>query len=79
MQDEDRISKLPDDILLAILEKVSMSTVIRTSSLSTRWRHLPLLLSHLYLEAEYFMPQNSTTAVDDESVRLTSAAYLALV
>ncbi|KAG2553981.1 hypothetical protein PVAP13_9KG633100 [Panicum virgatum] len=77
--DEDRISKLPDDILLAILEKVSMSTVIRTSSLSTRWRHLPLLLSHLYLEAEYFMPQNSTTAVDDESVKEAMSDLIKLV
>jgi len=79
VQDEDRISKLPDDILLAILEKVSMSTVIRTSSLSTRWRHLPLLLSHLYLEVEYFMPHNSTTEADYKLIHEAMSDLIKLV
>ncbi|RCV46030.1 hypothetical protein SETIT_9G499600v2 [Setaria italica] len=77
--DEDRISKLPDDILLAILEKVSISTVIKTSILSTRWGHLPLLLSHLCLEAEHFMPQNSTTVVDYKLVREAMEALIKLM
>ncbi|KAL6649429.1 hypothetical protein ACP70R_013653 [Stipagrostis hirtigluma subsp. patula] len=73
--DGDRISRLRDDIILAILEKVSICTVIRTSILSTRWRHLPLLLSHIYLEAEDFMPQNTEVA----DFRLIDEAMSALV
>ncbi|KAL6645061.1 hypothetical protein ACP70R_016669 [Stipagrostis hirtigluma subsp. patula] len=73
--DGDRISRLPDDIILAILEKVSICTVIRTSILSTRWRRLPLLLSHIYLEAEDFMPQNTEVA----DFRLIDEAMAALV
>ncbi|GJN08734.1 hypothetical protein PR202_ga26687 [Eleusine coracana subsp. coracana] len=77
--DEDRISKLPDDIVIAILEKVDVSTAIRTSTLSTRWRHLPLLLSHICLKTEDFMPQNSTPVSDDKVIDEAMAALVELL
>ncbi|XP_058071254.1 putative FBD-associated F-box protein At5g56440 [Magnolia sinica] len=37
---DDRISKLPDDILHSILSMMPMKFIIRTSILSRRWRKL---------------------------------------
>ncbi|XP_051225942.1 putative F-box/FBD/LRR-repeat protein At3g49030 isoform X2 [Lolium perenne] len=39
--EEDRISALPTDVLLKILEHLDLCMLVRTSVLSTRWRHLP--------------------------------------
>lgn len=76
MQDQDRLSQLTDDILLSILERVNIRTVLRTSILSTRWRNLPLLLSHLDLEFDDFICTNHTTV--DEHI-LVNEAMTALI
>ncbi|TVU17419.1 hypothetical protein EJB05_33455, partial [Eragrostis curvula] len=55
-EDEDRLSILPDDILLSILGRVSITTAARTSVLSTRWKHLPWLLPELTIDAKEFLP-----------------------
>ncbi|CAM0878369.1 unnamed protein product [Alopecurus aequalis] len=52
--DEDRISALPDDLLVGILERIDLPTAIRASAVSTRWRHLPHQLSRLRLKASRF-------------------------
>ncbi|KAI5004092.1 hypothetical protein ZWY2020_031335 [Hordeum vulgare] len=44
-ENQDRISALPDDLLLEILECLYMRTAVQTGMLSTRWRHLPRQLS----------------------------------
>ncbi|XP_062224571.1 uncharacterized protein LOC133923147 [Phragmites australis] len=44
---EDRLSALADGILLNILHRLDLQTQILTSTLSTRWRLLPSLLTDL--------------------------------
>ncbi|OEL34256.1 hypothetical protein BAE44_0004727 [Dichanthelium oligosanthes] len=54
---EDRLSKLPDDILLKILDRLQIHDAARTSILSRRWRQLPAMLSKLVLDIDHFFPQ----------------------
>ncbi|KAI4979096.1 hypothetical protein ZWY2020_015849 [Hordeum vulgare] len=53
-QDEDIISTLTDDLLLAILERLDLRDAVRAGAVSTRWRHLPHRLSRLELDARHF-------------------------
>ncbi|VAI62192.1 unnamed protein product [Triticum turgidum subsp. durum] len=46
---EDRLSKLPNDLLLNILERVDTLDAIRTSVLSKRMLKLPTMLSQFFL------------------------------
>uniref|UniRef100_A0A0D9VQX3 F-box domain-containing protein n=1 Tax=Leersia perrieri TaxID=77586 RepID=A0A0D9VQX3_9ORYZ len=62
---QDRFNQLPDDILMSILERVDMRTVLRTSVLSTRWKQLPLLLSHFNLDIDEFIPPDSSMSADE--------------
>ncbi|XBI56719.1 hypothetical protein VPH35_038256 [Triticum aestivum] len=47
---EDRLSKLPDDILLSVLDRLDVRGAARSSILSRRWRHLPLAISRITLD-----------------------------
>uniref|UniRef100_A0ACD5YWJ2 Uncharacterized protein n=1 Tax=Avena sativa TaxID=4498 RepID=A0ACD5YWJ2_AVESA len=47
--DGDRLSKLPDDLLLNILERVDTLDAIRTCILSKQLLKLPAMLSHLFI------------------------------
>ncbi|CAN6331083.1 unnamed protein product [Urochloa humidicola] len=57
-QDEDRISVLPDHILLAMLSRVDLPIVIQASTLSKRWAHLPHSLTHLLIDVSHFLPRD---------------------
>ncbi|XP_073119775.1 F-box protein At1g80960-like [Henckelia pumila] len=43
----DRISKLPDDILVSVISRLTVAEATSTSILSTRWRHLHTLIHRL--------------------------------
>ncbi|XP_066395427.1 uncharacterized protein [Miscanthus floridulus] len=63
---EDMISKLNDDVLLSILENVDLTTSVRASVLSTRWRHLPWLLGQLNIDMmDFFHEPYADPTVDD--------------
>ncbi|XP_044320090.1 F-box/FBD/LRR-repeat protein At5g56420-like [Triticum aestivum] len=51
-QQEDRLSKLPDDILLSVLDRLDVRGAARSSILSRRWRHLPLAISRITLDVK---------------------------
>ncbi|TVU32380.1 hypothetical protein EJB05_24109, partial [Eragrostis curvula] len=63
IKQEDRLSVLPDHLLLNILDRLEiMHEVVRTSVLSKRWRHLTGLHSRIVLDVLHFEPEN-----DDDS------------
>ncbi|XBJ02769.1 hypothetical protein VPH35_022075 [Triticum aestivum] len=51
-QQEDRLSKLPDDILVSVLDRLDVRGAARSSILSKRWRHLPLSISRITLDVK---------------------------
>ncbi|XBI56720.1 hypothetical protein VPH35_038257 [Triticum aestivum] len=51
-QQEDRLSKLPDDILVSVLDRLDVRGAARSSILSRRWRHLPLSISRITLDVK---------------------------
>ncbi|KAF3523206.1 hypothetical protein F2Q69_00049924, partial [Brassica cretica] len=50
VKDVDWISKLPDDVLLVILSRLSTEEAVRTSLVSKRWEHVWKHISHLVLD-----------------------------
>ncbi|OEL18453.1 hypothetical protein BAE44_0020526 [Dichanthelium oligosanthes] len=76
-QDEDRISGLPDHILLDILERLDLHEAIRASTLSRRWAQLPHLLSCLLIDVAHFLPRDAhkrkTCTVDQIMTAYTAA------
>jgi hypothetical protein len=54
---------LPNDILLIILERLALRSAFQTTTLSRRWRHLPLMLSCLVLDVDEFTMECSGTVV----------------
>ncbi|RLN33588.1 hypothetical protein C2845_PM03G19690 [Panicum miliaceum] len=61
-QNSDRISALPDDILIKILSLMTVREAARTDVLSPRWRHLWENVDHLILDMDTFgmqVPVNS--------------------
>lgn len=56
LEEEDRLSMLPDDILLSILSRIDFTTAVTTSVLSTRWRELAWLLPELNIDVMDFLP-----------------------
>lgn len=57
-QCRDRLSELPDDVLLLVLDRLrgDVRQVARTCVLSKRWRTLPLMLPCLVMSASSFLP-----------------------
>ncbi|KAK1679606.1 hypothetical protein QYE76_040454 [Lolium multiflorum] len=69
---DDRISNLPNDILVNILDRLNVRDASRTSVLSRRWCQLPAMLSRLTISAQDFWhPRNSMS--DDEFLRINAA------
>ncbi|OEL18452.1 hypothetical protein BAE44_0020529 [Dichanthelium oligosanthes] len=71
--EEDRLSALPDDILLNILERLPLHPAVHTSTLSRRWRRLPLLLSHPVIDIAEFRGRSRTRTVQSLMASYTEA------
>ncbi|CAL5056565.1 unnamed protein product [Urochloa decumbens] len=65
---KDRLSNLPDDILLTILERLDIRDTARTSLLSRQWRQMPTMLNKLVIKVSTFEPkkdERSEITLDD--------------
>ncbi|GFP93925.1 putative F-box/LRR-repeat protein at1g56400 [Phtheirospermum japonicum] len=57
----DRISELPDEILISILSRLTLPQAIATSILSTRWRYLHTYIDHLKFPPFKILPYFETS------------------
>ncbi|KAL6841870.1 hypothetical protein ACP4OV_028382 [Aristida adscensionis] len=57
---------LPDDILLCILGRLDITTAVRTSVLSMRWKHLPRLLREITIDVKDFLPDPQPNPIEGE-------------
>ncbi|XP_037454837.1 F-box/FBD/LRR-repeat protein At4g00160-like [Triticum dicoccoides] len=74
---DDRISSLPNDILVNILDRLDVRDAVRTSVLSRRWSQLPAMLPQLRINAQDILPSKIKTGMsDDELVRMSNAVVI---
>lgn len=66
---EDRLGRLPDDILVNILDRLNVREAVRTSVLARRWLHLPAMLSRLTVDVRDFVAKPATTCRGEEIER----------
>jgi hypothetical protein len=73
---DDRLSALPDDILINILDRLSVPEAARTSILSKRWTRLSAELSRLIINAQDFVPAgvSSSNIPGHDLVQMNAAA-----
>lgn len=70
---DDRLSKLPDDILLNIVNRLGIVDIARTSFLSKRWRRIPAMLSKIDIAVGSFqLAQDRSNVTIDDVVRASS-------
>ncbi|KAL6838905.1 hypothetical protein ACP4OV_031341 [Aristida adscensionis] len=63
-EEYDRLSQLPDEVLISILDKVeALRDAVRTTVLSKRWRHLISSLSTIILDVSDFEPEDDTSTL----------------
>ncbi|KAL6841850.1 hypothetical protein ACP4OV_028362 [Aristida adscensionis] len=74
--EEDMISELVDDVLLLILGKVNLTTAMRASVLSTRWRHLPWLLTELSIDINDFVREPWPDLTVDDHIDKAMASLI---
>jgi hypothetical protein len=77
---DDRLSALPDDILVNILDRLNVPDAARTSILSKRWSRLSSQLSRLIINAQDFAPGGVSSAnifSSDDVVQMNAAAVKA--
>ncbi|XP_037455581.1 FBD-associated F-box protein At3g52670-like [Triticum dicoccoides] len=69
--EDDRLSKLPDDVLLNIVERLDIADAARTTILSRRWKQIPAILSKIVIMAASFEPKHKewSKLTSDDIVR----------
>ncbi|WZZ61083.1 hypothetical protein YC2023_061190 [Brassica napus] len=80
-EDGDRISNLPDHLICQIIYLLSTEEAVRTSVLSTRWRHVWLWLPGFELSSRKFSDTNAFVSFGDrflDSSRVTCIRKLKL-
>ncbi|CAN6324353.1 unnamed protein product [Urochloa humidicola] len=77
--EEDMISKLTDDILLLILEKVNLTTAVKASVLSKCWRNFPWLLTQLNIDIKYFFHEPCADPTVDDHIHKAMSSLTEVV
>ncbi|XBH65076.1 hypothetical protein VPH35_118731 [Triticum aestivum] len=72
---EDRLSSLPDDVLLNVVERLGIAGATRTGILSGRWRRIPGMISKLRLAVGSSDPERDRSKLScvDDVVRANAA------
>ncbi|CAN7085883.1 unnamed protein product, partial [Brassica oleracea var. botrytis] len=70
VKDVDWISKLPDDVLLVILSRLSTEEAVRSSIVSKRWEHVWKHISHLVLDMRRIINFKEPTDVSNRVATL---------
>uniref|UniRef100_A0A0D9ZT75 F-box domain-containing protein n=1 Tax=Oryza glumipatula TaxID=40148 RepID=A0A0D9ZT75_9ORYZ len=60
---DDRLSALPDEILIDILQRLQLPTAARTTTLARRWTHLLQSMNHLEIDVADFIPRRSAPSL----------------
>lgn len=61
MEELDRISNLPSDVIGQILSRLPIKEAVKTSVLSSKWRFMSAMLPHLVFDVLCFSTQDHTT------------------
>ncbi|KAF7091459.1 hypothetical protein CFC21_094036 [Triticum aestivum] len=64
----DRLSKLPDDVLLNIVERLDIADVARTTILSRRWKQIPAILSKIFIMVASFQPKHEGRKLTSDDI-----------
>nr|XP_020178632.1 putative F-box/LRR-repeat protein At5g02930 [Aegilops tauschii subsp. strangulata] len=75
--DDDRLSALPDDVLLAVLQLLDAGTAVRAGALARRWRHLRCLLTDLTIDVADLVPPSPDPSSPCRTVHDMMTAYTA--
>ncbi|XBI50483.1 hypothetical protein VPH35_113874 [Triticum aestivum] len=65
---DDSLIKLPDDILLNIVERLDIADAARTSVFSKRWKHIPAMLSEIAIEVDSFQPKHEGRKLTSDDI-----------
>uniref|UniRef100_M8CDF7 Uncharacterized protein n=1 Tax=Aegilops tauschii TaxID=37682 RepID=M8CDF7_AEGTA len=77
-QPNDPFQSLPQDVLCLILSKLPLNEIVRTSTLSTKWRHTWTSCPNLILDGAT-MCANSTTSSKEQRTRVFIASANAVL
>ncbi|KAM3245474.1 hypothetical protein ACQJBY_056669 [Aegilops geniculata] len=64
----DRLSKLPDDVLLNIVERLDIADAARTTILSRRWKRIPAILSKVIIMVGSFQPKHESRKLTSDDI-----------
>uniref|UniRef100_A0ACD5TB23 Uncharacterized protein n=3 Tax=Avena sativa TaxID=4498 RepID=A0ACD5TB23_AVESA len=73
---DDRLSNLPDDILLDIVERLEIPDAARTSILSRRWKQIPAMLSEIGITVRFFEPAHDISDLTSDDIVRANATML---
>ncbi|CAM0909984.1 unnamed protein product [Alopecurus aequalis] len=72
----DRLSKLPDDVLLNIVERLDITHVARAAILCRRWKQIPAMLSKIVITVGSFKPKRRRRRLTSHAIVRANTSVL---